>query len=426
MKILVVGGGGREHALCWKIRKSPLVKQLYCAPGNAGIANVAELVDIGADDVPALVDFAIERSIDLVVIGPEAPLVAGLGDRLRAIGIPVFGPNANAAQVEASKAFTKALCDRANIPTARYGQFTDPAAAKVFLDELSPPYVLKADGLAAGKGVVISETREQAEVEIDEMMSGKFGAAGKTLVIEEFLKGEEASFFALCDGTTAMPLIAAQDHKRVHDGDEGPNTGGMGAYSPTPVASYAMMRRAMTEIILPAISTLASEGMPYSGVLFAGLMIDEDGPKLIEFNARFGDPECQILMTRLLSDIVPYLKACADNELARMPPMSWHGSAAVTVVMAANGYPGNYEKGTEIRNVDAADTLDHVTVFHAGTKRGNKGELLANGGRVLNVTASGNTYADAIEQAYKAVDMIDWPEGFCRRDIGWRALESSR
>jgi len=426
MKILVVGGGGREHALCWKIRKSPLVKQLYCAPGNAGIANVAELVDIGADDVPALVDFAIERSIDLVVIGPEAPLVAGLGDRLRAIGIPVFGPNANAAQVEASKAFTKALCDRANIPTARYGQFTDPAAAKVFLDELSPPYVLKADGLAAGKGVVISETREQAEVEIDEMMSGKFGAAGKTLVIEEFLKGEEASFFALCDGTTAMPLIAAQDHKRVHDGDEGPNTGGMGAYSPTPVASYAMMRRAMTEIILPAISTLASEGMPYSGVLFAGLMIDDDGPKLIEFNARFGDPECQILMTRLLSDIVPYLKACADNELARMPPMSWHGSAAVTVVMAANGYPGNYEKGTEIRNVDAADALDHVTVFHAGTKRGSKGELLANGGRVLNVTASGNTYADAIEQAYKAVDMIDWPEGFCRRDIGWRALESSR
>lgn len=426
MKILVVGGGGREHALCWKIRKSPLVKALYCAPGNAGIAKVAELVDIGSDDVPGLIEFAIEKSIDLVVIGPEAPLVAGLGDRLRAIGIPVFGPNANAAQVEASKAFTKELCDRANIPTARYGKFTDPAAAKAFLDELSPPYVLKADGLAAGKGVVIPETREEAEAEIDEMMSGKFGAAGKTLVIEEFLKGEEASFFALCDGTTAMPMIAAQDHKRVHDGDKGPNTGGMGAYSPTPVADHALVRRTMTDIIIPAISTLANEGMPYSGVLFAGLMIGEDGPRLIEFNARFGDPECQILMTRLLSDIVPYLKACADNELALMPPMSWHGSAAVTVVMAANGYPGDYEKGTEIRNVDAADALDHVTVFHAGTKRGTKGELLANGGRVLNVTASGDTYAQAIERAYQAVDKIDWPEGFCRRDIGWRALESSR
>lgn len=425
MKILVVGGGGREHALCWKIRKSPLVDQLYCAPGNAGIAQEAECLDIAAHDVSALTDFAIEKAIDLVVIGPEAPLVAGLGDRLRAIGISVFGPNADAAQVEASKAFTKELCDRANIPTARYGKFTDPETAKAFLDGLSPPYVLKADGLAAGKGVVIPETREAAEAEIDEMMSGKFGEAGKTLVIEEFLKGEEASFFALCDGTAAIPLIAAQDHKRVHDGDEGPNTGGMGAYSPTPVAGPGITRRTMNEIIMPAIRMLAAEGMAYSGVLFAGLMISEEGPKLIEFNARFGDPECQILMMRMLSDLVPYLKACADQELDRMPPVSWHGSAAVTVVMAAKGYPGDYEKGTEIRNVDTADAMDQVTVFHAGTKRGPDGRLLANGGRVLNVTALGNSYRDAIDRAYQAVDAIDWPGGFCRRDIGWRALKTS-
>lgn len=425
MKILVVGGGGREHALCWKIRKSPLVDQLYCAPGNAGIAQEADCVDISADDVSALTDFAIEKAIDLVVIGPEAPLVAGLGDRLRAIGISVFGPDAGAAQVEASKAFTKELCDRANIPTARYGKFTDPRDAKAFLDQLSPPYVLKADGLAAGKGVIIPETRAEAEAEIDEMMSGKFGDAGKTLVIEEFLKGEEASFFALCDGTAAMPLIAAQDHKRAFEGDEGPNTGGMGAYSPTPVAGPAIVRQTMDAIIMPAIRTLAEEGMPYSGVLFAGLMINEDGPKLIEFNARFGDPECQILMMRMLSDIVPYLKACADQELGQMPPVSWHGSAAVTVVMAAKGYPGDYEKGTEIRNVDAADAMNQVTVFHAGTKRDAEGRLLANGGRVLNVTARGDSYREAIDRAYQAVDAIDWPGGFCRRDIGWRALKTS-
>jgi len=425
MKILVVGGGGREHALCWKIRKSPLVKQLFCAPGNAGIAQEADLVDIGAEDISALVDFVIEKAIDLVVVGPEAPLVAGLADRLRAIGVSVFGPNSAAAQVEASKAFTKELCDRANIPTARYGKFTDPESAKAFLDELSPPYVLKADGLAAGKGVVIPETREDAEAEIDDMMSGKFGDAGKTLVIEEFLKGEEASFFALCDGTNAMPMIAAQDHKRVHEGDKGPNTGGMGAYSPTPVANYSLARQTMNEIIMPAIKTLANEGMPYSGVLFAGLMISEDGPKLIEFNARFGDPECQIMMMRLLSDIVPYLKACADSELALMPPMSWHGSAAVTVVMAAKGYPNAYEKGTVIRNVENADALDQVTVFHAGTKRGTDGQLRSNGGRVLNVTAVGNSYREAIDRAYNAVDIIDWPNGFCRRDIGWRALKDS-
>jgi phosphoribosylamine--glycine ligase len=425
MKILVVGGGGREHALCWKIKQSPLVGKLYCAPGNAGIADVAECVDIGAEDVPALVDFAIEQAIDLVVVGPEAPLVAGLSDRLRAIGIPVFGPSAAAAQVEASKAFTKELCDRANIPTARYGKFTDPADAKAFLDELSPPYVLKADGLAAGKGVVIPETREAAESEIDEMMSGKFGDAGNTLVIEEFLKGEEASVFAFCDGTTAMPLIAAQDHKRAFDGDEGPNTGGMGAYSPTPVAGHAVIRKTMDEIVMPAIRTLVAEGTPYSGVLYAGLMIGEDGPKLIEFNARFGDPECQILMMRMLSDIVPYLQACATGELGQMPPISWHGSAAVTVVMAANGYPGSYEKGTEIKGVEAANALDQVTVFHAGTQRGTSGELLANGGRVLNVTAKGNSYREAIDRAYQAVDRIDWPGGFCRRDIGWRALKAS-
>ena len=425
MKILVVGGGGREHALCWKIAKSPRVEQLWCAPGNAGIADVAECVPIAADDVSALVEFAIAKAVDLVVIGPEAPLVAGLGDRLRAIGIGVFGPDAAAAQVEGSKAFTKALCDRAGIPTARYGTFTDPSEAKAFLDQLEPPYVLKADGLAAGKGVVIPDTREAAEAEIDDMLSGKFGDASRTLVIEEFLKGEEASVFALCDGKTAIPLIAAQDHKRAFDGDEGPNTGGMGAYSPAPIADSRIIRQTMDEIVMPAVRTLAAEKMPYSGVLYAGLMIGPDGPKLIEFNARFGDPECQILMMRMLTDIVPYLKACADGELAMMPPLSWHGSAAVTVVMAAKGYPEKYGKGTEIRGVDAANALDDVTVFHAGTKRAEDGRLLANGGRVLNITARGNDQREAIERAYKAVDLIDWPDGFCRRDIGWRALEHS-
>lgn len=425
MKILVVGGGGREHALCWKIAKSPLVKQLWCAPGNAGIAEVADCIDLDAGDVPALVEFAIDNAVDLVVVGPEAPLVDGLGDRLRAIGIAVFGPDAAAAQVEGSKAFTKALCDRANIPTARYGTFTDPASAKAFLDELEPPYVLKADGLAAGKGVVIPETREEAEAEINDMMSGRFGEASKTLVIEEFLTGEEASIFALCDGNTAIPLIAAQDHKRAHDGDQGPNTGGMGAYSPTPVAGNAMIRETLDRIILPAVKTLQAEGMPYSGVLYAGLMIGKDGPKLIEFNARFGDPECQILMMRMMSDIVPYLKACADGTLHQTPPIAWHGSAAVTVVMAAKGYPGSYEKGTEIRGVEHANALNQVTVFHAGTKRSEDGRLLANGGRVLNVTAMGNSYRAAIDLAYQAVDLIEWPEGFCRRDIGWRALEHS-
>jgi len=425
MKILVVGGGGREHALCWKIRKSPRVKHLYCAPGNAGIAQVADCVDIGAENVPALVEFAIEKAVDLVVVGPEAPLVAGLADRLRAIGISVFGPDAAAAQVEASKSFTKELCDRAGIPTARYGKFTDASDAKAFLGELSPPYVLKADGLAAGKGVVIPETRAEAEAEIDDMMSGRFGDASKTLVIEEFLEGEEASVFALCDGQSAIPLMAAQDHKRAFDGDKGPNTGGMGAYSPTPVADHAMIRRTMNEIIMPTIRTMADEGTPYSGVLYAGLMIGPEGPKLIEYNARFGDPECQILMMRMMSDIVPYLKACADGELGQMPPLSWHGSAAVTVVMAAKGYPGSYQKGTAIAGVENAEKLDNVTIFHAGTRRDVDGRLLANGGRVLNVTARGDTYKAAIDRAYQAVDMIDWPDGFCRRDIGWRALATS-
>lgn len=423
MKILVVGGGGREHALCWKIAKSPLADELYCAPGNAGIAECATCVDISAEDVPALIEFAIEKAIDLVVVGPEAPLVAGLSDQLRAIGIPVFGPSAQAARVEASKAYTKALCDKAGIPTARYGTFTDAAAAKAFLDELDPPFVLKADGLAAGKGVVIAASRKDAGSEIDGMLSGRFGDASRTLVIEEFLTGEEASIFALCDGKTAMPMIAAQDHKRAFDGDEGPNTGGMGAYSPTPVADAKMIRKTMDEIIMPAIKELAAAGTPYSGVLYAGLMIDKGEPKLIEFNARFGDPECQILMMRMLTDIVPYLKACADGTLDQMPPLSWHGSAAVTVVMAADGYPGSYKKGSVIKDVEKANALEQVTVFHAGTKRDETGNLLACGGRVLNVTARGKTHSEAVERAYEAVDCIDWPNGFCRRDIGWRALE---
>ncbi len=423
MKVLVVGGGGREHALCWAIAASPLITELFCAPGNAGIAQDATCVDIGAEDVDALVRFVQYNDIGFVVIGPEAPLVAGLADRLAEIGVKSFGPSAKAAMLEGSKGFMKDFCARHDIPTAAYGRFTDTAEAKAFVAEQGAPIVVKADGLAAGKGVIIAETVEQANTAIDDMLEGNaFGAAGSEVVIEEFLGGEEASFFALCDGETALPLVSAQDHKRVGDGDTGLNTGGMGAYSPAPIVTGAMVQTIMDDIVMPTMKGMASEGAPYQGVLYAGLMIEDGKPKLLEYNVRFGDPECQVLMMRLRSDLLPALMAAADGELADFD-LRWHDEVALTVVMAANGYPGSYDKGSQIKGLNEAASDKDVTIFHAGTSPGENGEILAAGGRVLAVTALGKTVADAQTRAYRAVDAIDWPGGFCRRDIGWRAIE---
>ncbi len=423
MRILVVGGGGREHALCWKIAASPLCETLFCAPGNAGIAREADCVPIGAEDLGGLIAFAKDRAIDFVVVGPEAPLVAGLVDRLGHAGIKAFGPSGAAAMLEGSKGFVKDLCTKHGIPTAEYGRFVDPVSAKSFVREAGAPIVVKADGLAAGKGVTVATTLSEAEAAIDAIMVEKrFGAAGASLVIEELLEGEEASFFALVDGQSALALASAQDHKRVGEGETGPNTGGMGAYSPAPVMTPEMEARVMDEIIGPTVAAMNAEGQPYKGVLYAGLMITESGPKLIEFNVRFGDPENQVLMPRLMSDLLPALLASADGVLANLD-LRWHEAAAMTVVMAAQGYPGAYEKGSQIRGLEAAEALDGVVVFHAGTTAGPDGAVLANGGRVLNVTASAPTVAEARARAYAAVDLIDWPEGFCREDIGWRALE---
>lgn len=422
MKVLVVGGGGREHALCWSIAASPLVKKLYCAPGNAGIAQDAECVAIGAEDIEGLLKFATENQIEFVVVGPEAPLVGGLVDRLAEIGIKAFGPSAKAAVMEGSKGFMKDFCARHDIPTAGYGRFTDIDAAKAFISEQGAPIVVKADGLAAGKGVIIAETTAQAEAAVDDMLAGgAFGEAGAEVVIEEFLAGEEASFFAICDGETALPLVSAQDHKRVGDGDTGPNTGGMGAYSPAPIVTDAMVATIMETIIIPTIEGMKAEGAPYKGVLYAGLMIDKGEPKLLEYNVRFGDPECQVLMMRLKSDLLPALIAAADGVLKNFD-LRWYDEPALTVVMAANGYPGSYEKGSTIGGLNDAGAVDDVTVFHAGTASAEDGSITATGGRVLGVTAIGVTVADAQARAYKAVDLIDWPGGFCRRDIGWRAI----
>ena len=421
MKVLVVGGGGREHALCWTIAASPLVSKLYCAPGNAGIAQSAECVPIGAEDVDAIFTFCTDNAIEFVVVGPEAPLVAGLVDRLEAAGIKAFGPSAGAAMLEGSKGFMKDFCARHDIPTAAYGRFTDPAAARDFIREKGAPIVVKADGLAAGKGVILADTVDEAVQAVDDMLQGgAFGDAGTEIVVEEFLTGEEASFFALADGTNALPLVSAQDHKRVGDGDTGPNTGGMGAYSPAPVMTAALTDEVMANIITPTIEGMAAEGKPYKGVLYAGLMIDAAGAKLLEYNVRFGDPECQVLMARLMSDLLPALIASRDGVLKNFD-LRWYDEAALTVVMAANGYPGAYEKGSVIRGLDAADALEDVTVFHAGTANAN-GDIVATGGRVLGVTALGSDVADAQKRAYQAVDIIDWPGGFCRRDIGWRAV----
>lgn len=429
MRVLVVGSGGREHALCWKIAASPLCDALYCAPGNAGIAEIATCVAIGAEDVEGLVKFARDERIDFVVVGPEGPLVLGLADRLDAAGIKAFGPTAAAARLEGSKGFTKDLLAKYNIPTAAYGRFKDAAAAKAFISAKGAPIVVKADGLAAGKGVIICGTVDEAHAAVDTIMTARaFGAAGNEVVIEEFLEGEEASFFALVDGTTALALAAAQDHKAVGDGDTGPNTGGMGAYSPAPVIDAVMHARVMREIIEPTVRGMAAEGCPFKGVLFAGLMITKDGPKTIEFNARFGDPECQALMMRLKSDLLPALMAAADGQLANFD-LRWSDDTALTVVMAANGYPGTPEKGSIIAGLDAADAVEGVKVFHAGTRaetRDGATVTVAAGGRVLGVTATGASAQEAQARAYRAVDKIDWPGGFCRRDIGWRAVARER
>ena len=423
MKILVVGSGGREHALCWSIAASPLCDKLWCAPGNAGIAQVAECVALDQMDLDGLVGFATAQQIDFVVVGPEAPLVAGLVDRLRAAGIKAFGPTAEAAMLEGSKGYLKNLCAKYGIPTAAYRRFTDAGAARAYLHEVGVPIVIKADGLAAGKGVTIATTQEEAEAAVAAALEeGVFGAAGAELVIEEFMQGEELSFFALCDGTWALPLASAQDHKRVGDGDTGPNTGGMGAYSPCALGTPALHRRVMEEIINPTVAAMQREGRPFTGVLYAGLMITEEGPKLIEYNVRFGDPETQVLMLRLKSDLLPALLATAEGGLRHLD-LRWKDETALLVVMAANGYPGSYAKGSEIRGLDAAAKLPGVEIFHAGTKAGADGAVLSYGGRVLNVCAVGRDAAEAQARAYAAVDRIDWPGGFCRRDIGWRAVK---
>ena len=421
MNILVVGGGGREHALCWAINKSPKCSKLFCAPGNAGIAEVADCVNISGEDVAGLVNFAKEHAIELVIVGPEAPLVLGLVDALEAEGIKAFGPSAAAAELEGSKAFMKDLFAKYNIPTAAYGRFTDYDQAVAYVQEQGAPIVVKASGLAAGKGVILAASEAEAVDALDQMMNIKsFGDAGEEVVIEEFLDGEEASFFALVDGKTALPLISAQDHKAAYDGDKGPNTGGMGAYSPAPVVTDALAQEIMATIIQPTIDGMAAEGCPYKGVLFAGLMIKDGKAKTLEFNVRFGDPECQVLMARLSSDIVEALDAAAMGKLDEIE-MTWLDDAAMVVVMAAEGYPGSYEKGSEIKNLSAANAVDGVTVLHAGTKA-EDGKILASGGRVLGVTALGRDVAEAQAKAYQAVDCIDWPQGFCRRDIGWRAI----
>ncbi|MBX7528182.1 phosphoribosylamine--glycine ligase [Qipengyuania vesicularis] len=423
MNILLLGSGGREHALAWKLAQSPLCDKLWASPGNPGMEECAETIALDSSDHGAITAFCAANAIGLVVIGPEVPLVEGLADSLRAAGIRVFGPSKAAAQLEGSKAFTKELCERANIPTAKFIRCTSLEAAWGALKKFDAPFVLKADGLAAGKGVVIAETREDAQEALSEMFDGKFGSAGSEVVIEQFLKGEEASFFALADGESIVPLASAQDHKRVGDGDEGPNTGGMGAYSPAPVLTDALREQAMREIIEPTVRTMRAEGMPYSGVLYAGLMLTKTGPQLIEYNVRFGDPECQVLMMRLESDLVELMLACAEGRLGEIETPKMSDDFALTVVMAAEGYPGTPKKGGTIDLGEAE--ANGAKVFHAGTKRDGD-RLVANGGRVLNVTAKGSSATEAKTNAYAAVDAIDFADGFCRRDIGQREVRRER
>lgn len=421
MNILLVGSGGREHALAWKIAASPLVKRLVMAPGNPGMAALGELRALKATDVPALVALAQEIAADLVVIGPETSVEAGLADALTAAAIPCFGPVAAAGKLESSKAFTKAFTDRHGLPTAAYKVCETAETAKAALDSFQPPYVIKADGLAAGKGVVIAQDRAEAEAAIDDALGGRFGAAGARVVIEEFLEGEIGSLFALCDGKDSIVFGAAQDHKRAYDGEVGPNTGGMGTYSPAPVFTPELVEQTRLRLADPAFAGIASEGAPYKGVLFVELMATKDGPKLVEFNVRFGDPECQVLMLRLQSDLVPYLVACATGTLAQAPAPVWRDEAAICVVLAADGYPESPVTGSIIRGAEQ-DFGGDVVVFHAGTSRDPDGVLRAAGGRVLNVCARGATLQEARDKAYAAVARIDWPGGFHRTDIGWRAL----
>jgi phosphoribosylamine---glycine ligase len=418
MNVLLIGSGGREHALAWAIAASPMLGKFFCAPGNPGIAEYAELVAIDIGDHRAIAAFCKDKAIGLVVVGPETLLVAGLADDLTWQGIKVFGPSKFAAQLEGSKGFTKDLCAKYGIPTAAYGRFSDKTKAHEYLKKQNIPAVLKADGLAAGKGVTVAMTMSEAEAALDDIFSGKFGAA--ECVIEEFLQGEEASFFVLTDGVHALPLATAQDHKRAGDGDTGPNTGGMGAYSPAPVMTERLCTEALETIVKPTIRALSDLGHPYLGVLYAGLMLTRNGPKLIEYNVRFGDPECQVLMMRLKDDILILMLACCDGTLDKMS-VRWRDEVALTVVMAAKGYPGEIVKGSEIRGLERARKMPGVEIFHAGTAL-RDGKLVANGGRVLNITARGRTVKDAQAKAYAAADVIDWPKGFCRRDIGWRAV----
>jgi phosphoribosylamine--glycine ligase len=417
MNVLLLGSGGREHALAWKLAASPLLSKLYAAPGNPGIAEEAEIVDLKLDDAVAIEAFCRTNKIDLVVVGPEAPLVAGLVDRLNAANIKAFGPVAAAAKLEGSKSFTKQLSAANNIPTARYAEFRDQAQAKQYLEKVGAPIVLKADGLHAGKGVIVATTLAEAREALDQV----FAIGGKDpVVIEEFLAGEEASFFCFLDGETVLPLASAQDHKRAFDSDKGPNTGGMGAYSPAPVFTPEIERRTLAEIVRPTAHALSRAGTPYRGVLYVGLIITKEGPKLIEYNVRFGDPECQVLMPRMKDDLLTLMLATCDGALGKMS-VRWKDDVAITVVLASKGYPGHYQSGSEIRGLSRAGAVEGVKIFHAGTKReGDK--IVAAGGRVLNVTATGKTVKEAQTRAYQAVDLIDWPEGFCRRDIGWRGL----
>jgi phosphoribosylamine---glycine ligase len=424
MNILILGAGGREHALVWKLAASPLADRLYCAPGNAGIARDAECVALDPADHQAIIAFCAAKAIDFVVVGPEIPLVAGVVDDLEAAGIKAFGPTRAAARLEGSKGFTKDLCRANHIPTAAYERFAAAAPAKDYVRRMGAPIVVKADGLAAGKGVVVATTPAEAEAAVDMIFGGALGEAGAEVVVEEFLTGEEASFFVLTDGEHVVPLATAQDHKRAFDGDTGPNTGGMGAYSPAPVMTPALEKRALDEIVLPTIRAMKAMGAPYRGVLYAGLMITDAGPKLIEYNIRFGDPECQVLMLRLMSDLLPALIAARDGVLKNFA-LRWYPDAALTVVMAARGYPGNYAKGTEITGLADAESLEGVEIFHAGTRRDGS-RILANGGRVLDVCALGKTVAQAQARAYAAVDKVVWPDGFCRRDIGFRAVEREK
>jgi len=423
MNILVIGSGGREHALCWSLKKSPLITNLYCAPGNGGIEDVAKCIPIKVDDIPAILEFCRAENIDFVVVGPEAPLVIGLVDELEKAGIKSFGPRAAAAELEGSKGFMKDLCREYNIPTAAYERFQNVDDAKAYLAGQSMPIVIKADGLAAGKGVIIAESQAEADAAVNEIFSGLFGDAGAEIVIEEFMTGEEASFFVLTDGTNILPLATAQDHKAVGDGDTGPNTGGMGAYSPAPVMTDEMITATMKRIIAPTVAAMKDRGAAFTGVLYAGLMITDEGPKLIEYNVRFGDPECQVLCARLQSDLLPALMATSDGFLSDIH-LDWSSDTALTVVMAANGYPGSYEKNTVISGLEAANDIEDVVVFHAGTAK--MGDIVqAMGGRVLGITATGKTVKQAQEKAYSGVAQINWPQGFCRTDIGWRAIDRS-